>query len=266
MIRSRLRLVPSLLLVLVVAVTGCQDYYRPNPPPAEIPPNALRVGVTPTYPPIIFKQGEQITGVEADLARLLGTRLGRPVAFTEVAWGQQIDALMAGRTDIIMSGMSVTQAREVRIAFTEPYLEGGLMAAIRRDDARQYPSRDAVLQTTGTVGVLEQTTGDVFVQQNFPNARRITLSRASDGALALRRHTIDVFVHDGPSIAWLVSANEADLAGIWQPLNRENLAWGIRRDDPKLLAQVNEILGAWKRDGTLTEVLLRWLPYLKPRG
>jgi ABC-type amino acid transport substrate-binding protein len=101
------------------------------------------------------------------------------------------------------------------------------------------------------------------VQQSFPNARRVALSIASDGALALRRRSIDVFVHDGPSIAWLVSANEADLAGIWQPLNRENMAWGVRRDDPQLLAQANEILGTWKRDGTLNDVLVRWLPYLR---
>jgi polar amino acid transport system substrate-binding protein len=89
------------------------------------------------------------------------------------------------------------------------------------------------------------------------------LSIASDGALALRRRTIDVFVHDGPSIAWLVSANEADVAGIWQPLNKEDLAWGVRRDDPQFLAQLNDALAAWKRDGTLTETLVRWLPYLK---
>ena len=228
-----------------------------------MPPNALRVGVTSTYPPIIFRQGGQIAGVEADLARLLGTRLGRPVFFVEVTWDQQIESLMAGKTDIIMSGMSVTDARAVRIAFTEPYLEGGLMAAVRTEDARQYGSREALLRTSATVGVVERTTGDVFVQQSFPNARRVALSIASDGALALRRRTIDVFVHDGPSIAWLVSANEADLAGIWRPLNRENLAWGVRRDDPQLLAQANEILGTWKRDGTLTDVLVRWLPYLR---
>ena len=113
------------------------------------------------------------------------------------------------------------------------------------------------------MGAIEGTTGDVFVQQSFPNARRVAFSIASDGALALRRRTIDVFVHDGPSIAWLVSANEADLAGLWQPLNRESLAWGVRRDDPQLLAQANESLGVWKRDGTLTEVLVRWLPYLR---
>ncbi|HEY7141691.1 MAG TPA: transporter substrate-binding domain-containing protein, partial [Methylomirabilota bacterium] len=121
-------------------------------------------------------------------------------------------------------------------------------------------------RTSATVGVIERTTGDVFVQKNFTNARRVALSIASDGALALRRRTIDVFVHDGPAIAWLVSANEADLTGIWQPLNRENLAWGVRRDDPQLLAQVNDILAAWRRDGTLNDVLVRWLPYLKPPG
>ena len=264
MIRSCLRFGPLLLLAaLATAAAGCEDYYRHDPVPADIPANALRVGVTPTYPPIIFKQAGQITGVEADLARLLGTRLGRPVHFVEVVWDRQIDALMAGQTDIIMSGMSVTEARTVRIAFSDPYLEGGLMAAVRSEDAVRYGSREALLQTDGVVGALDRTTGDVFVQRNFPNARRITLSLASDGALALRRRTIDVFVHDGPSIAWLVSTNEADLAGIWVPLNRENLAWGIRRDDPALLAQVNEALAAWKRDGTLNEVLVRWLPYLR---
>ena len=258
---------PLRLAVLLAALTlwaGCtQEYYRPSSAPTEVPTNALRVGVTSTYPPIIFRQGGQIAGAEADLARLLGARLGRPVYFVEVPWDQQIESLMAGKTDIIMSGMSVTDARAVRIAFTEPYLEGGLMAAVRTEDARQYGSREALLQTSATVGVIERTTGDVFVQQSFPNARRVALSIASDGALALRRRTIDVFVHDGPSIAWLVSANEADLAGIWQPLNRESLAWGIRRDDPQLLAKVNEILRTWKQDGTLSDVLVRWLPYLR---
>jgi len=222
---------PLRLAVLLLAVTlgaGCvDDYYRPAPERAEMPPNALRVGITPTYPPMIFKQGAQITGAEADLARLLGAKLGRPAYFVEVPWDQQIDALIAGKTDIIMSGMSVTEAREVRVAFAQPYLEGGLMAAVRVEDRSRYGSRDALLQSTATVGA------------------------------------IDVFVHDGPSIAWLVSANEADLAGIWQPLNRENLAWAMRRDDAQLLAQINDILGGWKRDGTLSGVLVRWLPYLK---
>lgn len=261
MVRRWLRCV--LLLVAMSAWAGCMpDYYRVSAP-AEVPPNALRVGVTSTYPPIVFKQGGQIAGVEAELARLLGARLGRPPYFVEIPWDQQIDALLAGRTDIIMSGMSVTDARAVRIAFTEPYLEAGLAAAVRVEDARRYGTREALLQAPVAVGVIERTTGDVFVQRSFPNARRVPFTVASDGALGLRNRTIDVFVHDAPSIAWLVSTNEADLAGVWQfPLSKEHLAWAVRRGDPQLLAQVNESLAAWRSDGTLAGVLARWLPYL----
>jgi ABC-type amino acid transport substrate-binding protein len=75
-----------------------------------------------------------------------------------------------------------------------------------------------------------------------------------------------MFVHDAPSIAWLVSANEADLAAVRQYLNREPLAWAVRLNDPELLRQVNAVLATWKQDGTLTAVLARWLPYLSRPG
>jgi polar amino acid transport system substrate-binding protein len=257
------------LLAVAAVLAGCKSpeaQLPPDVPPARMPANALRIGVTPTYPPIIFRQGGQIVGVEADFASRLGARLGRPAYFVQVAWDRQIEALLARRTDVIMSGMSITEARTIRIAFTEPYLDAGLMAAVRAEDGRRYGSRDALLRTDATVGVIEQTTGDVFVQRNFPNARRVALTTAADGAAALRRRTIDIFVHDAPSIAWLVSANEADLAGIWQYLNREQLAWGVRRDDPELLARLNEILATWKQDGTLAGILARWLPRLAQAG
>ena len=257
------RLVLSLAVAAVLAGCVTSQYYAD--PPKEAPPPTgpvLRVGVTPTYPPIIFKQADQIVGVESELAALLGARLGRTAQLFEMPFTEQIDALLAGRTDIVMSGMSVTDARKLRVAFTEPYLEAGLMAAVRTADVRLYPSRDAVLATIATVGVIEGTTGDVFVQRNFPNARRVAFTRASDGALGLRRRTVDMFVHDAPSIAWLVSANEAELGAIRQYLNREPLAWALRPSDTELLRQINAALAGWKQDGTLAGVLGRWLPYL----
>jgi len=53
-------------------------------------------------------------------------------------WEDEIEALLNGRIDIIMSGMSITKAREVRIAFTEPYLKSGLLAAFRAEDTKKY--------------------------------------------------------------------------------------------------------------------------------
>ncbi len=50
---------------------------------APKPYQEFLAGVTPNYPPIIFKQGGEIAGIEADLARLLATELGKPVKFIE---------------------------------------------------------------------------------------------------------------------------------------------------------------------------------------
>ena len=221
----------------------------------------LRVGITPNYPPIIFKQDNTIAGVEADLANMLAKELKTRVQFIQLAWENQIPALLEGKTDIIMSGMSVTKAREIRIAFADSYLKSGLVAAIRAEDARKYASKEDILKSSSTVAAVKDTTAHAFVERNFPNAtRKAFLTKASDGAVELTRRSIDIFINDAPSIIWLVSENEANLAGFWEPLNEEYLAWGVRKDDESFLIQFNSILRKWKQDGTLNSMLLRWLP------
>jgi ABC-type amino acid transport substrate-binding protein len=221
----------------------------------------LRVGITPNYPPIIFKQGNTIVGVEADLANMLAKELGRNIQFIQLAWDDQIPALLEGKTDIIMSGMSVTKARGIRIAFADSYLKSGLVAAMRAEDRKKYTSKEDILESSSAVGAVKDTTAHAFVERNFPNAaRKSFLSKASDGASELTRRSIDIFINDAPSIIWLVSENEADLAGLWEPLNEEYLAWGVRKDEETFLMQVNSILERWKKDGILNSVLLKWLP------
>jgi ABC-type amino acid transport substrate-binding protein len=227
----------------------------------EIAP--LKVGITPNFPPIIFKLNNEIKGVEADLARRLAEELGRPLEFVELSWNGQIPELLAGKTDIIMSGMSVTKARKVRIRFTESYCKSGLLAAFRREDASKYNSIDSILNSNSNIGIIKGTTGAVFVKNNLSNAKRIfELSKARDGGIELKRRVIDLFIYDAPSVIWLVSENEADLSGLLELLNVEQLAWGITGEDQEFLTNVNSILKEWKEDGTLDEKLKRWLPYL----
>jgi len=245
----------SILFLGVLLFAGCASAQM-----AEIQ-KELRVGISPNYPPVIFRQNDNIMGIEADLAGKLGVELNQPVRFVALPWEEQIPALMDGRIDIIMSGMSVTKAREVRIVFTEPYLKSGLVAAFRAEDTKKYISKDSILNGFVTVGAVKDTTGDAFVKKNFPNAVRKTFfPMARDGASELKRRAIDIFVNDAPNIIWTVSENEADIAALWEPLTEEYLAWGVRKEDGKFLMDVNSILGRWKQNGTLHEILRHWLP------
>lgn len=251
----------KIALVFLIAATflGCATTQKPTVV-KETKQKTLRVGITPSYPPLIFKLGDTMSGVEADLARKLGEELNRPVEFIELRWDDLIPALLEGKIDIIMSGMSITKAREVRIAFTDHYLKSGLLIAIRVEDAKKYTSLKDVQQNHLAAGVIKDTTADVFVQKNLPRARRVPYSKSDRAVFDLKQRRIDIYIDDALSVIWLVSENEADITGIWEPLTEEYIAWGVSRDNTGLLDQANSILMKWKQDGTLQSVLQKWIP------
>ena len=223
-------------------------------------PNALRVGVSTEYPPVIFKSVNTISGIEADFAKRLAAELGRPLQFVELAFESLIPALVGGGTDIIMSGMSITEARNVRINFATPYLRTQQAALIRISDSKKHASTESLLRNASVIGVQPGTTGDVYVQRNFPNVHRMPMVRATLAPRALRTGEIDAFVYDAPGVSWMASANEAELLPGKLQSGEEFLAWGVRRSDEELLSEVNAIVARWKQDGTLRQVLRNWLP------
>ncbi len=89
-------------------------------------PNVLRVGVNPNKPPLIFERNGVIVGAEADLALKLAGSMGKTlVNYLDFEWEELIPALLDGKIDIIMSGMTATTARTTRISFSADYLISG---------------------------------------------------------------------------------------------------------------------------------------------
>lgn len=222
-------------------------------------PTALRVGVTPSFPPMVFKLRKSLVGVEVDLARALGRELGRPVEFVELSWDAQIPALLQGKTDIIMSAMTATDARRVRIDFSDPYLGESLSALLRTDDYMRLRAAGRSIPNTSKVGVQTGTVGEVFARQRFGPERITPIMSADTAPFELRRKTVDLFITDSATAVWLASENEADLEEA--PLNSptEYLAWGIRKGDYEFRDRVNAILARWHAEGRLQEIVTGWL-------
>ena len=229
--------------------------------PRSETPAKLRIGLSPDLPPLVFLENNQLVGLEIDLARQLADALGRPVEVSTMPWKSLLKALQTDRIDVIMGGITITPARSLQMAFTEPILESGLMALIRSSDHQKLGTAAALASYGGQIGVIAGTTGDAFVQRTYPRARRIPVDTAPDAALILQRRGIDAFVYDLPTIIWMHSRNEAATAVIKEPLQREQIGWAVRRDDEQLKAAINGVLAGWKKDGTLRATIDRWLPY-----
>ena len=245
----------AFLLFTVALLTGCQTI-RVKPDPS-----VLRVGVSPNSQPMIFKQGGQIVGIEADFAQQLGKALNRRVVFVEVPWKKQIDFLEQNKTDIIMSNMSVTGPRSIRVNFSTPYLQSGLSALFRRDSCD--PSSligSTIINQNKKVGFVKGTTGEYFAIKRFTRAKLTGYAKTTEAVQALKNNKIDMFVQDAPVVRWLSAVNERDLIAFPEVLNVEPLAWGVAKHNMMLLDEVNAQLAQWEKDGTSARILQNWLP------
>lgn len=219
----------------------------------------LRVGISPIFPPMVFKQDKQLMGVEIDLANDLAQELGRTVTFVEVPWEDQIESLNAGKIDIIMSSMSVTGARKWVVDFSRPYLYIGQMVLVRREDVNKY-ALGFPLTPRGTVGVLKATTGDFLVQREFPKTKRTVYKTPAEAVQALKKKKIDLFLSDSTLVCYLAGTHAAEnLSAAPVQLNEESLAWAVRKGDEKLLNEINAFIKRVGSSGKLNQVFQRWM-------
>ena len=202
--------------------------------------------------------------MEADFAKELAEYLNKSLRFIELEWDDQIPALLDNRIDIIMSGMSITALREVRIAFSLSYFESGQMALIRRTDAARYATGFFSFSNDATVGAIKDTTGAYFIETNFSNIEKKLYSSSRTVAKDLINKKIDMFIHDAPMVLYLASEYESKgLTVIFALLTKEPLAWGIRKDDVELLESVNRFLRTIKEEGKLTKIIKYWIPFTR---
>ncbi len=244
----------AFLLLTGLQVATAADYSLPE---------TLRIGTSGSYPPLTFKEDGQLTGMEIALAEAVSAKLKVKTRYVEMPLDKLIPALNSGKIDVIMSGLSVTEARSRKVLFTDPYMDIGQMGIIRIDDLVEWSQPRTLLNKGKKIGVKKGTTGEEFVDNDLPDAHVVRFDSIDAGTDAVSNKQIDIFIHDAPTI-WRLTANFATekpgLMGLYRPLTDEFLAWAVRHEDGSLATALNEALESIKADGTLNKIKGKWIP------
>lgn len=226
----------------------------------------LRIGCEATYPPFTYRESGQIVGYDVDLATAMCRSLGVAPEFIDTQWSGVIPALYAGRFDIIMSSMSYTRARLERVAFSIPYAEAGQSLLIRARDADRIKG---IEDMSGRVlGVKLGSPGETL----HPRLnQRIAAAKAGTGFrevktyddhpaayLALLQGTVDGVLNTLPTLAYVTKSQPGRFA-VLRGIGADNWA-GIacRKEDPEIVAWLNERIAAFRADGSLKALQEKW--------
>jgi ABC-type amino acid transport substrate-binding protein len=260
-----IRLMNIVMLVALLGLTaGCQvtDDYVPTGATGGADTarrGQLVVGIDPDSAPMCFNDGGQIKGIEADFARMLAKELGLKPVFVGLPFSDLRGELSAGRIDIIMAGMSVTEARRRMVDFTEPYTTIGQCVMVRRDRFDQLGAWAAIDHADTRIAVENGTTGEAYARSTFREARVYALPSLDDAIAHLRVGKVDALIHDSAILQWRAKHRPDTFAMVPGERTTEPIAWAIRKGNTRLKNRVNDILAQWKRDGVVEEVLNRWL-------
>lgn len=254
----------TMVTALLGLILGCQvsDGYVPTGATGDSGAarrGQLVVGVDPDSAPMCFDDGGQIKGIEADFARMLAKELGLKPVFVGVPFSDLRGELSAGHIDIVMAGMSVTDARKRMVDFAEPYTTIGQRAMVKVQDTQRLATRESLNQADVRIAVENGTTGEAFARPAFVKARVYALPSLDDAIAYLRVGKVDAVIHDSAILQWRARQRPDTFALLPGEYTSEPLAWAVRRGNQKLLGSVNQVLADWKTDGTVDEVLNRWL-------
>jgi len=85
----------------------------------------IKIGTDPTLPPYEFTdEDDELTGLDVELGKLIGCKLGLGVDYTTIDFAGLLTAVQAGRYDMAIAGISDTAEREQVLDLVDYQTEG----------------------------------------------------------------------------------------------------------------------------------------------
>jgi len=219
----------------------------------------LRVGLEAGYMPFeMVDKGGEIIGFDIDLARLMARKLGVRLQVVNQGWDGIIPALLTGKFDVTLGGMTITPERAKSVDFTDPYLTIGQTVLLARKLAGTVRHHQQLNDPKYRVLSKLGTTGEIAMRKHFPRAQMRTFEHQAEAAIEVRNGRADAFVYDLPFNLVMAAQFPDGLVHLQEPFTREDLGWAVRKNDPALRAWLNEFLAGLKQDGTYQALYKKW--------
>ncbi len=218
--RNKLSLFLAIALSAMILVTGCGTKGTTNNSGSSSEDNTFKVGLEAAYAPFNWTQmddsnggvkidgnAEYAGGYDVEIAKKIAEGLGKELVIVKTEWDGLVPALVSGKIDAIIAGMSPTAERKETIDFSNNYYKSDLVMVVKKGS--EYENATSIQEFSGAkitaqlntfhYSVIEQIEGvkQEPAMDNFPAMR-----------VALQTGIIDGYVSERPEGVSASAANE----------------------------------------------------------
>ncbi len=250
-----------LAAVLVCALfAGCGSKAESGLKTVE--PGKLIMATNAAFPPYEFIEGNEIVGIDAEIAGAIAQKLGLELQIDDMEFDSIVESVKGGKADIGLAGMTVTPERQEVINFTASYATGVQSVIVTEDSAITSVDDLFAEGASHAIGVQRNTTGDLYTTGDLEDAGLATIDRYSkgtDAVQALLTGKVDCVVIDNEPAKAFVAANEG-LKILDTAYAVEDYAAAMNKDNTELYEAVNKALQELIDDGTVASIIAKYIP------
>lgn len=213
----------------------------------------LTVATSPDYPPFENLVDGEYVGLDMDLAKALAAKLGVEVEFKNLQFDAIIPAIAAGgQADIGISGFSIDPERAKEISFSNSYYIDDQAVAVMKGGTITTANADEELNKEGVIiAVQSGTTGEAYVQENYPNATVQPYGNSTDAFAAMQSGQANAVCTNLAVVQSMLAGAYQDAEIVKSIATGEEYAVVVSQDNQVLLAAINRALLELQEDGTL---------------
>ena len=259
---SRLRDVPTLLLLVCLGTVSANVHAQTSLLDRVLERGEIRIGTTGDYKPFTYLNPEtgSYEGMDIDAAHLLGEALGVRVRFVSTTWSNLSEDTLNDRFELAMGGITRTLERQKSLALTDPYVTIGKSPLIRKSDRNRFRGLQDMDRPWVRIGVNRGGTNESFVRANIRQATIVMFEDNLDVQPAVAAGDVDVMFTDNVEAVIYAKQNPVLYAlDPDKPLTREDIGYLTVRDDQPFLNWLNLWLYQMQQKGTLDDLRSKWI-------
>ena len=244
----------ALCLTMVLAFAACSKSESSSASFTTVNSGKLTIATSPDFPPYEnLDDNGNIVGIEIDIMQLIAQKLGLELQVDAMDFDAALLAVQQGKSDMAVSGITVTEERKLVMNFTDSYTTAVQVIVVPEGS-------DVTLDNLGDqmIGTQRGTTGYLYTVDDYGEDHVIGYDTYTTVVQALLNDQIDCIVMDDAVAREYVAANPG-LVILDTSYADEDYAFAVDKQNEALTQAVNNALKELIADGTVQKIIDQWL-------
>lgn len=242
-----------MMLMVFIASFGLVGCSKNNGSAAKV----LNVGTDAGFAPFEFQDEstKEYVGFDVDLIKAIGKQMGYEVKIQNINFDGLIPGLETNNIDVVIAGMTITEARSQKVNFTKPYYQSGLTIVVKNEDNTIKSFKDLegkkIAVQIGTTGATEA--------KKIKNAQVREFNNAPEAFMELKAGGVEAVVNDKPvNEYYIAKSGSKDAKTVGEPLQAEEYGIAVAKKNTELAGKLDKALEELKKNGEYEKIYMKW--------